>query len=138
LLARHQLRLLVLGLLSPLYGLRTSRYRRGYAFTRTLSGEGLVFQNTHLHQHQVVIVPGRNYASYPSNSYSELISAKRLALAKSTQRAKNVYLRFKPLLVILFTTGRGTGNSPHIGLKALNEKIDDPLKPYLEVDLKAV
>jgi hypothetical protein len=30
-----------------------------------------------------------------------------------------------------FTPGRDTGNFPHIGLKAMNEKIDDPLKPYL-------
>jgi hypothetical protein len=30
------------------------------------------------------------------------------------------------------------GNFPHIGLKALNEKIDDSLKPYTEEDLKAV
>jgi hypothetical protein len=39
---------------------------------------------------------------------------------------------------MLFTTGRDTDNFPPIGLKALNEKIDDSLKPYLEKDLKAV
>jgi hypothetical protein len=37
-----------------------------------------------------------------------------------------------------FTPGRDTGNFTHISLKALNEKIDDPLKPCLEVGLKAV
>jgi hypothetical protein len=37
-----------------------------------------------------------------------------------------------------FTPGRDTGNFPHISLKALNEKIDDPLKPYLEMGLKTV
>jgi hypothetical protein len=63
------------------------------------------------------------------------ISLQNLNLAKI---AKNVQTPFKPLLVMLFTLGRGTGNSPHIGLKALNEKIDDPLKPHLEVGLKAV
>jgi hypothetical protein len=30
------------------------------------------------------------------------------------------------------------GNFPHSSLKALNEKIDNPLKPYLKEDLKAV
>jgi hypothetical protein len=73
-------------MLSPEHSLGKDLYSKGY---------------THLHQHQVVIVPGRNYASYPSNSYSELISAKRLAQAKSAQRAKNVQVHFKPLLVML-------------------------------------
>jgi hypothetical protein len=36
------------------------------------------------------------------------------------------------------TPGRDMGNFPHIGLKALNEKIDEPLRPYLEAGLKAV
>jgi TnpA family transposase len=36
------------------------------------------------------------------------------------------------------TPGRDTCNFPHIGLKVLNEKIDDSLKPYLEAGLKAV
>ncbi len=58
--------------------------------------------------------------------------------AKIAQRAKKVQVRFKPLLVIPFTPGRDTCNFPHISLKALNEKIDNPLKPYLEADLKAV
>jgi hypothetical protein len=53
------------------------------------------------------------------------------------QCTKNVYLRFKPLLVMPFTPGRNTDNFPRIGLKALNEKIDDSLKPYLEEDFKA-
>jgi hypothetical protein len=39
---------------------------------------------------------------------------------------------------MIFTPGQDPGNFPHIGLKALNEKIDDPLKPHLEADLKAV
>jgi hypothetical protein len=59
-------------------------------------------------------------------------------LVKTAQRAKNVQVRFKPLLVMLFTPGRDICNLPHIGLKALNEKIDDPLKPYLAEDLKTV
>jgi hypothetical protein len=57
---------------------------------------------------------------------------------KIAQRAKNVQLRFKPLLVMLFTPDRDTCNFPHISLKALNEKIDDSLKPYLAAGLKAV
>jgi hypothetical protein len=44
-------------------------------------------------------------------------------MAKIDQRAKNVYLRFKPLLAMLFTPGRDTDNFPHSGLKALNEKL---------------
>jgi hypothetical protein len=31
-----------------------------------------------------------------------------------------------------FTPGRDTGNFAHIGLKALNKKIDDSLKPFIE------
>jgi hypothetical protein len=38
---------------------------------------------------------------------------------------------------MLFTPGRDMCNFPHIGLKALNEKIDGSLKPYPEVGLKA-
>jgi hypothetical protein len=61
-----------------------------------------------------------------------------MMLAKTAQRAKNVLLHLKPLLAMLFTPGRDTGDFPHINLKALNEKIDDSLKPYLEAGLKAV
>jgi hypothetical protein len=58
--------------------------------------------------------------------------------AKIVQRAKKVQVRFKPLLVMPFTSGRDTGNFPHIDLKKRNQKIDDPLKPYLEAGLKSL
>jgi hypothetical protein len=62
-------------------------------------GKGLQFKGIiHLHQHQVVTAPGRNYASHPSNPWTGLISAKRIALAKIAQRAKKVKVHFKPLL----------------------------------------
>jgi|GEM_PF-4343630 len=74
LLALHHLRLTVYELLSPLYGLRTSRYRRGYAFTRTLSRRGLSPLSTSS-CHGLW-----SQANYPSNLCSRLISAKRIAL----------------------------------------------------------
>jgi hypothetical protein len=61
-----------------------------------------------------------------------------LKLAKIAQRAKKVKVRFKPLLVMLFTPGRDRCNFPHIGLEALNEKIVNPLKPHLPLGLKEV
>ena len=74
LLALHHLRLTVYELLSPLYGLMASRYRRGYAFTRTLSRRGLSPLSTSS-CHDL-----SSQANYPSNLYSRLISAKRIAL----------------------------------------------------------